>query len=236
MIKINRSNKHYSARLTRRLDPLIHFSISIQHSAGSNLKFTDYLSCNPVGAATPEENYAEEYVINILTEQAKLNIKYGPIFADQSKCDKAKTETQNDASEEQNQKRANQSHTNRTFENKYGMIKKQQNEKATSLHFEISTLKSICSPKEMKSSYQIPKLQKLNSENTEMDRKNFYHRRATREIMEIIRRRNNSPETRRLIEQRNELFRPGKLPRRNDHYTLRTVFGLSRPNERNSRD
>ena len=42
-----------------------------------------------------------------------------------------------------------------------------------------------------------------------MDREDFYHWGATREIMDIIRRRNNSPETRRLIEQRNTLSRPG---------------------------
>ena len=42
--------------------------MSLQHIAGSNLKFTDYLSRNPVGGATPEEIYDEEYVINILTE------------------------------------------------------------------------------------------------------------------------------------------------------------------------
>ena len=47
---------------------------------------------------------------------------------------------------------------------------------------------------------------------------------ATREIMEIIRQRNNKSETRRLFEQRNELPRPGTLRRRYDHYTQRTVF------------
>ena len=118
IIKRNRSNNQYSARLTRWLDRLTHFSISIQHIAGNFLKFIDYLCRNPVGGATPEEIYDEEYVINILTEQAKLNIKYGPIFADQSECKKAKTETKNDTSEEQNEKRGSQSHTSRTFENK----------------------------------------------------------------------------------------------------------------------
>ena len=92
LIKINRSNKQYSARLTRWLDRLTHFDISIQHIAGSNLKFTDYLSRNPVGGATPEENYDEEYVINILAEQAELILKYGQLFADQSKCSKRITE------------------------------------------------------------------------------------------------------------------------------------------------
>ena len=65
-----------------------------------------------------------------------------------------------------------------------------------------------------------------------MDRENFYHWGATREIMEIIRRRNNSPETCRLVEQRNQLSRPGTLRRRYDQYTQRTVFAPSRPNKR----
>ena len=59
ILERNRCNKQYSARLTRWLDRLTHFDISIQHIAESNLKFTDYLSRNPVGGATPEENYEE---------------------------------------------------------------------------------------------------------------------------------------------------------------------------------
>ena len=65
-----------------------HFDISIQHIAGRNLKFTDYHSGNPVGKAMPEENYGEEYVINILTEQAELNLKYGTLLAIQSESSK----------------------------------------------------------------------------------------------------------------------------------------------------
>ena len=72
LIKRNCCNEQYSARLTRWLDRLTHFDISIQHIAVSNLKFTDYLSRSPLGGATPEENDDEEYVINILTEQAEL--------------------------------------------------------------------------------------------------------------------------------------------------------------------
>ena len=63
--------------------------------------------------------------------------------------------------------------TNRTFENKYGVNKNQQNEKATSWQSGISTLKSSCSPKKIKSSNQIPKLRKLNTEITKMDTKFF---------------------------------------------------------------
>ena len=92
LIKRNRCNKQYSARLTRWLDRLTHFDISIQHIAGNNLKFTDYL--RKKGGATPEENYDEEYVINILTEHAELNLKYGPIFAGQSERTENKTKLQ----------------------------------------------------------------------------------------------------------------------------------------------
>ena len=72
----------------------------------------------------------------------------------------------------------------------------------------------------------------MKTEITELDRETFYHRGATHEIMEIIRRRNNSPETRRLIDQRNQLSRPGTLRRRFDHYTQRTVLAPSRPNKK----
>ena len=49
--------------------------------------------------------------------------------------------------------------------------------------------------------------------------------------MDIIRRRNNSPETQRLVEQRNNLSRPETLRRRYDHQTQRTIFAPSRPSK-----
>ena len=232
LIKRNRSNRQNSAQLTRWLDRLTHFDTSIQHIAASSLKFTDYLSRNPVRVATSEEIYDKNYVINILTEQAKLNIKYGPIFADQSECKKVKTKIKNDTAEEQNEQCGSQSHTNRTFENKYGVNKNKRNEKARSGQSEISALKPRYSKKESQNSNRTTKVQNSNTEITEMDRENFYHWGATREIMEIIHRRNNSPETRRLVEQRKGLSRPGTLRRRCDHYTQRTVFALTKPNKR----
>ena len=122
-IKRNRCNKQYSARLTRWLDRLTHFDISIQHIAGSNLKFTDYLSRNPVGGATPEENYEEEYVISILTEHSELNLKYGPIFVDQSEHTENTTTLHNHKTETQNERKEDQSQTNRKFENKNNVNK-----------------------------------------------------------------------------------------------------------------
>ena len=69
-----------------------------------------------------------------------------------------------------------------------------------------------------------------------MDRDNFHHWGATREIMDIIRRRKNSPETSRLVEQKSTLSRPGTLRRRYDHQTQRTVFVPTRPTERSTEE
>ena len=217
LIKRNWCNKQYSARLTR-LDRLTHFDISIQHIAGSNLKFTEYLSRNPVGGATPEENYQEEYVINILTEHAELNLKYGPIFADQSEHTENRTTLHSHKTETQNERKESQSQTNRIFENKNNVNKIEQSKITTSGQSDINTLKTS-----RKSIIEI---------NDKIDRENFYHWGATREIMEIIRRRNNSPETRRLVDQRIALSIPGTLRRRYDHQNQRTIFAPSRPNKR----
>ena len=218
IIKRNRCNKQHSARLTRWLDRLTHFDISIQHISGSNLKFTDYLSRNLVGGATPEANYEEEYVINVLTEHAELNVKYGPIFADQSEHTENRKTLHNHKTETQNERKENQSQTNRIFENKNNVNKIEQSKITTSGQSDISTLKTS-----LKSIIEI---------NDEMDRENFYHWGATRKIMEIIRRRNNSPETRRLVDQRIALSRPGTLRRRYDHQSQRTIFAPSRPNKK----
>ena len=141
LIKRNRCNKQYSARLTRWLDRLTHFDISIQHIAGSNLKFTDYLSRNPVGGATSEENYEDEYVINILNEHAELNLKYGPIFADQSEHTENRTTLHNHKTETQKECKESQSQTNRKFENKNNVNKIEQSKITTSGQSDINTLK-----------------------------------------------------------------------------------------------
>ena len=127
LIKRKRSNKLYSARLMRWLDRLTQFDITIQHIAGSNLKFTDYLSRNPVGGATPEESYDEEYVINILAEQAELNLKLGQLFENQSKRSKCITERTKNNSEHKIEHKTDQSLLNRTFENKNHVNETEEN-------------------------------------------------------------------------------------------------------------
>ena len=44
LIKRNRSNKTYSARLTRWLDRLAHFTINVKHIAGKNLALTSRIT------------------------------------------------------------------------------------------------------------------------------------------------------------------------------------------------
>ena len=165
-------------------------------------------------------------------EQAEFNLKYGQLFANQSESSKTKVETENGTSEEQNEIIDNQSHSNRTFEKDYGVNKIQQNENNTSGQYNISTQSSSCLPKETLTFVQNKIKPNLHTEFTEMDRDNFHHWGATREIMEIIRRGNNSPETSRLVEQTSTLSRPGTLRRRYDHQTQRTVFVRTRPNKR----
>ena len=65
----------------------------------------------------------------------------------------------------------------------------------------------------------------------EMDR-DYFHWGATAEIMQIIQRREKSPETRRLVERRLEIARPGTMRRRYDQTAQQTIFVPSRPNKR----
>ena len=65
----------------------------------------------------------------------------------------------------------------------------------------------------------------------EIDRE-YFHCGATTEIMEIIRRREKSPETRRLVERQLEIARPRMMRRRYDQNAQRTIWVPSRPNKR----
>ena len=77
LIKPNRSNKTYSARLTRWLDRLAHFTINVNHIAGKHLALTDYLSRNPLAPAQRDDAYEEEYVINSIASHYGFASKFG---------------------------------------------------------------------------------------------------------------------------------------------------------------
>ena len=90
---------HYSARLSWSSDRLAYFDIAVKQIAGSNLKFTDHVSRNPVEGAPIENKDDEEYVINTLTDHAKLIAKYGSLFDSQSEHSKQDTEIKQNVSE-----------------------------------------------------------------------------------------------------------------------------------------
>ena len=77
LIKRNRSNKTYSARLTRWLDRLAQFTINVNHIAGKHLALTDYLSRNPTAPPQTDDAYDEEYVINNILPHYKFISKHG---------------------------------------------------------------------------------------------------------------------------------------------------------------
>ena len=224
LIKRNRCNWQYSARLTRWLDRLAHFDIAIQHIAGSNLKFTDFLSRNPVENATTEDVYDEQYVINILSEQAELNLKYGSLFVDQSRNAPKRNKMNETKSDDQ-------SKHNRTFENNRDVNKNRDQAKFTSnnsrekLKPESKIRNVTLHQNSISNSNLLPPFK------NEMDRE-YFHWGATIEIMEIIRRRRKSPETLRLVERRLEISRPGTMRRKFDMNAQRQIWVPSRPNKR----
>ena len=77
LINRNRSNKTYSARLTRWLDRLAHFTINVNHIAGKHLALTDYLSRNSNTPPQHDEAYEEEYVINSIVPHYEFVSKVG---------------------------------------------------------------------------------------------------------------------------------------------------------------
>ena len=77
LIKRNWSNKTYSARLTRWLDLLAHFTINVSYKAGKHLALTDYLNRNSSAPPQADDAYDEVYVINHVIPHYKFVTKYG---------------------------------------------------------------------------------------------------------------------------------------------------------------
>ena len=77
LIKRNGSNNTCSARLTRWLDRLAHFSINVSHIAGRHLAVRDSLSRNSSAPLQANDAYEEEYVINSIILHYKFMTKYG---------------------------------------------------------------------------------------------------------------------------------------------------------------
>ena len=97
-LKNNRGNKRYQSRLTRWVDRLLPFHFKVEHIAGKDMGFADYLSRHP-NSPLIGENMNENHVINIITS---LN---NALFTHQRKSanQKArKTSAQNDVKNHSN--------------------------------------------------------------------------------------------------------------------------------------
>ena len=103
LMKRNRSNKTYSARLTRWLDRLAHFSINVSHIAGKHLALTDYLSRNPTAPPQADDAKDEEYVINNIAPHLKFMNKFGCLSnqIDQSQNEKLRNKPKQSKTREQ---------------------------------------------------------------------------------------------------------------------------------------
>ena len=132
------------------------------------MKFTDYLSRNPVRGATPDDNYVEEYLSNIVSEQARIKLKYGYLSADQSNDSKHVTEANNGTSESKSEQQNNQSQSNKTFQKKNGVNNINRSEKNTTGQSDIRASKSSCILEQHSNTIQKKKVSISNPEITEM--------------------------------------------------------------------
>ena len=78
--KRNLANKQYSARLTRWLDRLINFDISLKHTAGKENEFSNFVCQTLTKNPDPEKNYEEEFLIHAIARLATVNARIGRII------------------------------------------------------------------------------------------------------------------------------------------------------------
>ena len=107
LIKRNRSNKIYSARLTRWLDRLARFNINVHHIAGKHFALTDYLSRNPILPPQTDDAYDEEYVINNILPHYNFISKYGCL---NNQTDQSENRTEKSERKANNKPRSSDTH------------------------------------------------------------------------------------------------------------------------------
>ena len=134
LIKRYRSNKTYSARLTRWLDRLANFDINIKHVAGKHLCLTDYLSRNPISKPEPIQNCYEEYVINCIIPLLEFINNHGSIADEKESLKRASEWT--DANSTNNQSEIRKV-------NKPQINEIEQNERTSSLPLQITTAQQL---------------------------------------------------------------------------------------------
>ena len=209
LLKRNKTNKRYSARLTRLLDRLNHFDICSKHTAGKEIKFTDFISRNPIENPEPEENY-EEFVINAIAQLATVNARIGRIF-DQSEDATTATE-------------ANMRDTRSLIDTR----RYQTNKSHIDSNYRIQQHSSNTDCLKMNN----------NENNTRFFRTHGqlrHHWGADDDIMAIIKARDKSPETTKLV-RRVPLARPGVMRPDFNKNLGREIYIPRRPEEDERRE
>ena len=131
-------------------------------------------------------------------------MKYGTLFADQSKGAPERTKRTE-------KKLNNQSHQNGTFKKNRDMNENYERTKSASTkRRQNANTESSIRNSNSNCIQNSKRLKELPLFKNEMDRDSF-HWGATAEIMEIIRKQRKSPETLRLVERRFENSRPGTM-------------------------
>ena len=185
-MKKNKSNKQYSAQITRWLDRLNHFDITLKYTAGKEIKFTDFISKNPTEIAEPEENYEEEFVINAIAQLATANYRIGRIF---NQSNHSNTAAMHDTRRTQTGTRCNKTNNHSNFQTTTNCI----NHTVTD-NYHLKLEKNQTMDNNNNEDTQEPERYPRDEEG-----RLKYHWGADDTIMKIIKRRDNSPETKDLV-------------------------------------
>ena len=187
MIKRNRAYQQKSARLTSWLDGLANFKNSIRYTAGENLAKTDHLSRHPTEEATTEENDDEVYAINVLSKLFKLNHKNGQLLNTDRKF--RPTDQSTKMTLKANRESTNEIASPEKFD--LDVFPKDFTREQSQANNSIKTEFNL-----------IDKSNKFCFADSKIDKQfnhDYHHGAANKEMMEIINKREKSPEILRLI-------------------------------------
>ena len=188
-----------------------HFDICLKHTAGKEIKFTDFISRNPTENPEPEENYEEEFVLNAIAQLATVNARIGRIF-DQS-------EDATTAAE------ANMRDTRSLIDTR----RHQTNKSHIDSNYRIQ-----------QHSFNTDRIKMNNNENNtrffRTDGQLRHHWGADDDIMAIINARDKSPETTELVRRRVQLARPGIMRPHFNKNLGREIYIPRRPEEDERRE
>ena len=218
LLKKNKSNKQYSARLTRWLQRLNHFDITLKYTAGKEIKFTDFISRNPTETAELEENYEEVFVTNAIAQLATANCRICRIF---NQSDHSNTAVMHDTPRTLTGTRCKKINNHSNFQTTANYI----NHTVTD-NYHLKLEKNQTMDNNNNEDMQEPERYPRDEE----ERLN-YHWGADDTIMKIIRRKDNSPETRDLVRQRIALTNPGNMRHHYNKKLERQILVPRRPHE-----